>query len=148
MATKVTGVNGSVTIPTAAGGQTGLIYRWNARMEHELHDITSFDDSGSARVKAGGMMKLVGSCDAYFDGTTPAIDAGATGGIAIADSVVQGGFVLQAATGNTYSFSGAISSIRIVTEKVGQIVVTMNFESGWLSGAAPLSDILAAGVAV
>lgn len=145
MATKVTGVNGSVTIPTAAGGQTGLIYRWNGRFEREVKDVTTFDDSGNARVKRGGMMKVTGSCEAYFNGTTPAIDSGATGGVAIADAIVQGGFVLQAATGNTYSFSGAMSSIRIATEKNGDSIVTMNFESGWITGAAPLADILVTG---
>lgn len=139
MATKVTGVNGSVTIPSAAGGQTGLIYRWNARIEREVLDVTSFDDSGSARVKAGGMMKLTGSCDAYFNDTTPVIADSA--GVTISDAVVAAGFVLQAATGNTYTFNAAMSGIRVVTEKVGQVVVTMSFESGWLTGTP---DILVA----
>lgn len=142
MATKVTGVNGSVTIPAAAGGQTGLIYRWNGRFERPLKDITSFDDAGSARKKRGGMMKLTGSCEAFFNGTTPAIDSGATGGVGIADAVVQAGFVLQGANGNTYTFNGAMRVIDVDSEKVGDNIVTMSFESGWLSGT---QDIVVTG---
>lgn len=137
MATKVTGVNGSVTIPSGAGGQTGLIYRWNARIEREVLDVTTFDDSGSARVKRGGMMKISGSCDAYFDGTTPVIADSA--GVTIADAVVVAGFVLQGATGRTYTFNAAMSSIRPVSEKRGQSVITMSFESGWLTGTPDIT---------
>lgn len=140
VAVKVTGSNGSVTIPAAAGGQTGLIYRWNGRFERQVHDVSTFDDTTSARTKVGGMMKVTGSCDAYFNGTTPAIDSGATGGVAIADAVVQAGFVLQAYTGRTYTFNAAMSSFRIVAEKAGQIIVTMNFESGWLTGTPDIVE--------
>ena len=144
VAAAITGQDGSVTIPAAAGGQTGLIYRWNARFEREIHDVSTFDDATAARTKAGGMMKLVGSCDAYFNGTTPAITtAPVTSGVADADQPVVAGFFLKVSTSRHYSFSGIISSIRIVTEKAGQCVVTMNFQSGWLTGAAPLADILA-----
>lgn len=137
MATKVTGVNGSVTIPSAAGGQTGLIYRWNARIEREVLDVTTFADAGSARVKVGGMMKLTGSCEAYFDDTTPVIADSA--GVTIADAVVAAGFVLQGYTSRTYTFNAAMSGIRVVAEKVGQIAVTMSFESGWLTGTPDIA---------
>lgn len=140
MATKVTGVNGSVTIPVAAGGQTGLIYRWNARIEREVFDVTTFDHTGSSRVKAGGMMKLTGSCDAYFNDATPVLSGGsATSGVADVDQPVVAGFVLQGAAGNTYTFNAAMNSIRIVAEKVGQIIVTMSFQSGWLTGTADIA---------
>ncbi len=140
-AVKATGQDGSVTIPTAAGGQTGLIYRWNARFDREVLDVSTFDDATAARTKAGGMMKITGSCDAYFDGTTPAIDSAATSGVAMADTPVVAGFVLQVITSRTYTFNAVLSSIRIVAEKAGQIIVTMNFESGWLTGTP---DIVAA----
>jgi hypothetical protein len=132
----LTGIDGSVTIPVVAGGQTGLIYRWSADVDREIIDITSFDDSGSARVKRGGMYQLTGSCEAWFDsaqlpelGTTPGGPAGATEGLNVADITPTGSFVLATKTGDTYTFVGLMTSIRVALEKVGQCVVTMNFKS-------------------
>lgn len=139
-AAKITGQDGSVTIPTEAGGQTGLIYRWNGRFEREVHDASTFDDATAARTKVGGMMRVTGSCDAYFNGTTPAIDSAATSGIAMSDTPVVAGFVLQVKTGRSYTFNGVLSSFRVVAEKVGQIIVTMNFQSGWLTGTADIVE--------
>lgn len=125
----ITGIDGSVTIPAVAGGQTGLIYRWSADIEREIIDITSFDDSGSAKVKAGGMHQLTGSCEAYFDSTAlPVIDGDS--GLTVADAVATvADFELQTKTGDKYTFGGLITSIRVAVEKVGQCIVTMNFQS-------------------
>ena len=126
----ITGIAGSVTIPTAvAGGQTGLIYRWSADIEREIIEVTTFDDAGSARVKAGGMHQLTGSCEAYFDSAILPLLAG-TSGIETADApATSGDFVLQTKTGDTYTFGGLVTSIRVATEKVGGCIVTLNFQS-------------------
>lgn len=141
---KVSGTTGSVTIPAAAGGiagtpTTGLVFRWNGRFEREVKDVTTFDDSGSARVKRGGMMSVTGTCDAYFNATMPGIDSsqpvGVTSGVGDADGGGVAGFVLQAFTGRTYTFPAITRTIRHNIEKTGDSIVTMTFQSSWLTGA-------------
>ena len=143
-AVKVTGATGSVTIPAGAGGipgapGTGLVHRWNGRFERAVLDVTSFDDSGSARVKRGGMMSVTGECTAYFNATMPGIDAAqpatVTSGVGDADGGAVAGFVLQAYTGRTYTFPAITRMIGHAIEKRGQIIIRMGFQSGWISGS-------------
>ncbi len=143
-AVKVTGATGSVTIPAGAGGipgapGTGLVFRWNGNFAREILEVTTFDDSGSARVKRGGMMSVTGNCDAYFNATMPGIDAAqpaaVTSGVGDADGLGVAGFILQAYTGRTYTFPAITRAIRHVMEKRGMIVITMTFQSSWLTGA-------------
>lgn len=135
----LTGIDGAVTIPAVAGGQTGLIYSWSADIDREIIDVTSFDDSGSARKKRGGMYQLTGSCEAWFDAYQfPELgDAGATEGLNVADVTPTGSFELYTKTGDKYSFVGLMISIRVALEKVGQCIVTMSFKSdGEVAAAA------------
>lgn len=119
------GVGGAVTLPSGAGGQTGLIRTWNATIAQEIIDATTFSDSGNMRTKIGGMYDLKGTCEAIFDGSAvPAL-----GTLVTADSAGTSGFVLLLSSGESYDFTGIISNIGISIEKTGQAIVTMTFES-------------------
>jgi hypothetical protein len=128
MATYASGVSGWVVIPGGAGGQAGLIQRWDAEVIREDFDGTVFTDGShiNARKTLGGMHHLVGSCEAIIDDAAiPVLTHMQT-----EDASPTAGFELNA-VGSThgYTFSGILSRISLNVERRGQARVTMNFES-------------------
>lgn len=121
----ITGVGGSATIPSAAGGGTITIFRWNADYQREVFDATGFSTSGNRRAKIGGMHHLVGTVEGWCD--TAGVPT--LGTLATDNAAATADFILQTATGDTYTFSGIIGSINVVVERVGQAIATLGFES-------------------
>lgn len=122
---KITGATGSITIPDAAGGQDHLVTAWRGNLTREVHEATTFDDTGNARRKIGGPYHMTGSCDAWLDDTDPPL----IGTMDDVDAQATTGFILKATDSRTYAFDGIITDIAPAVEKVGQARVTITFES-------------------
>jgi len=120
----VTGVGGAVTLP---GGELSANFnRWTASFDREVFDVTSFDDSGSGRVKLGGLHDLKFTAEAYLAGAAPAL-----GTMVTEASGPTAGFLLRFKSGssNGYSFSGIINNVSPVVERKGIQTCTISGES-------------------
>lgn len=130
----ITGLTGDATIPSGEAGTEVALFRWSADVAQEIFDGTTFDDTGGSRRKIGGAHDLKGTAEGYCGDTTiptlgKLITSGTTG---TAD------FVLTSSTGDTYTFTGIVSNVNTVVEKVGgPVLVTMTFESSGPIVVAP-----------
>lgn len=129
MAAKiVSGVNGSITFPTAVGGQTVQITDWTATIQRDIHDVSNFDDTDNWRKKQGGMAHLTGSCTGFFDADVGDTDKITTFGTE--DAAPTASCVLQAYTAKTFSFTGILGNLTVTVSKTGgPVAISFTFES-------------------
>ena len=139
----VSGANGGVTVPTAAGGQTIQITEWTATIEREVFDTSTFDEDTNWLVHQGGMTHLTGSATGYFDGDTG--DTDKIGAFGTEDDAPTSGFKLVAyevagTEQKWFEFSGILSNVTFNVAKTGgPVTISFNFESSGsiLEDAAP-----------
>lgn len=128
MAGPITGVTGNVTPHTDHGLASAIhVTRWNATINRDIHDISSWADNANAKKKIGGMYDLSGSFEGFLDDTTNINNTGASG--FQAEDAPPASFVLTSSTGRTLTFSGLLSAIRLSSEKAGVVTVSADFVS-------------------
>ena len=123
------GSQGSVTVPPAAGGQTGLIHQFRITFSRPARVVNAFADTGTAKIKRGGMFSYRGTLFAYFDAdNTLDLGEAASASQGLIDEGATGAadFVLVLKTGKQYSFTGLYDVLSCDTEKVGMAAVTMS----------------------
>lgn len=129
----ITGVLGDCTIPYDDVVNVVVnIISWSAQITREVHESTSFSNRKNMRLKTGGMMHLVGTCEAHMDDSIIPILTH----MQLENAAPLSGFVLQTTglnTGGTdysYDFDGIVSNIHMnVLKAAGLSTVTMSFES-------------------
>lgn len=128
----ISGALGGIT-NTTTDGQTGLITRWTASIDREVHDITNFDDSTTnARTKLGGMYDLKGTCEGTVNGAAmPALLD-----VKTPDSTGKASMILTSSAGHTYTFTAITSNLSLDVPKAGVQTFTLSFES---SGAVEVA---------
>lgn len=134
----VSGANGGVTIPTAAGGQTIQLFEWTATFERELSDVSTFDEDTNWRVKQGGIGHMTGSATGYFD--ADASDTDKITAFATEDDAPTASCILTAYTGKTFQFTGILGNVTVNSAKTGgPVTISFTFESSGSIGedAAP-----------
>jgi len=124
-ATPISGVTGSVTLPT---GHSGRIRAWSATLSQSVNDATGFSQARWA-VNLGGIASLSGSASGYLEydaaSTAPALAISTNPG----PTVLGASMNLVAGTGCSFSFTGVISSISVGQSVDGVGTVAFSFVS-------------------
>lgn len=131
----ISGANGSVTIPTAAGGQTIQITEWTATVEREIFETSNFDADTNWHTAQGGMAHLTGSATGYFDADTSGTESDKITAFGTEDDAPTAGFKLVAyeVSGTEqkwFEFAGILSNVTFNIAKTGgPVTISFNFES-------------------
>lgn len=132
MADIISGVNGKVTVPSAAGGQTIQMFEWTATVERELSDVSTFDEDTNWRVKQGGIAHMTGSATGYFDADTS--DTDKITAFATEDDAPTAAFKLVETTTTApdkmFWFDGILGNVTVNVNKTGgPVTISFTFES-------------------
>ena len=119
--TAITGHDGDFTM--IAGG--GLLNRWRATFANVVSDITAFANTANMRHRTG-LLSIEGSASGTAERDVANSDPGATTRDAGAESAIT----LTVATGCTYVFNAAFSSVSFDVNKTGDTVLTFDFVGG------------------
>lgn len=128
LGTIISGVKGSVTIPTTPLAFTTTavndqIIRWSMSIAREEHDTTTFGVSNNFRTFVGGMASFTGRCEGYLaSGESVNIVL-----LQVEDQAPTADFVMTAATGRTYTFAAIITGIDLGIDKGGHSTFTFTF---------------------
>ncbi len=124
----VSGVLGSVTLPTGYGTPTSNLHAlgWRLSLSTDVLDTTSWTSSTNSRTYVQGLATGTGSVDIFYDDTENLGVAGALGIASEGNSPVA--FVLTAHTGRTWSFNGLITGISAESSKAGLYQGTLDFQ--------------------
>jgi hypothetical protein len=135
MAEAITGKNGYIVLPVAAGGidgdvDTGKFDGWSMTFNRPLLTLPDhWGRSTAGKCKVGMRAKATGSGRCYFSGTTPVL-----GTLSTPFSPATAGFELIVdssfdTTDSAYTFSGLVTGWSHVVEKQGVQVIDITFES-------------------
>lgn len=140
---SITGVGGSVTLPAIAGPESGSdadlhVFSWNATISSTIADDTNFESTGNWKTSIRLNYRLTGTCRATVttDAKASIFGTAATAGFAKVNAPPSAGFVLQTASGDTYTFSGFVDSVRFTTDKQDRCFADVSYRS---SGAVEVA---------
>ena len=128
LGTIISGVKGSVTIPTTPLAFTSTaintrVIRWSISIAREEHDTTTFNVSNNFRTFVGGMASFTGRCEGY-------LDSGESVNVAlleVEDQAPTATFVMTATTGRTYTFAALITGIDLGIDKGAHSALSFTF---------------------
>lgn len=137
MATMYKGIEGLVTLPAGVmGGAAGALHVnvWDGDFAHEVFDADEFGASPLNWIKKGhGRVDFKGTLSGWLDDAVTLNRGLAT---AINATAETSGFVLVSRQGTStnasYTFSGAISNMRISVDRRGEATATLSWESSGL----------------
>lgn len=139
LGTIISGVKGSVTIPTTPLAFTTdavdtRIIRWSLSIAREEHDTTVFNASvtNNFRTFVGGMASFTGRCEGY-------LDSGQSVNIAllqVEDQAPTATFVMTATTSRTYTFSALITGIDLGIDKGAHSALSFTYRGSGVIAVA------------
>ena len=140
---SITGVDGKVTIPAAAGiVQTTNIhfFEWEADIVQVVEEDSNFDGAVNWKGKVALSHQLVGTAR----GTMVSASDFSIGDFGTVNEVPNAGFILQSQSGtstnSSYTFSGMLSNIRTEVKKPGRVFVFVSFKSSGAIGVVQRAD--------